>query len=134
MRLGAPQTGQLRHLLPLKKAWLLMKVVQKQIETLIPYAANPRVNAASVAGVAASIKEFGFQQPIVIDAEGVVIAGHTRLQAAFKLGLSKVPCVVADELTPAQIKAYRLLDNKLAEKIIVGQRAAFNRAGRPRRF
>lgn len=93
-----------------------MKIIEKKTSELIPYARNPRKNDDAVNSVAASIKEFGFKQPIVIDAEGVVVAGHTRLKAAQKLGLETVPCVVASDLTPAQIKAYRLLDNKVAEK------------------
>lgn len=93
-----------------------MKIIERPTNDVIPYARNPRKNQAAVSGVAASIKEFGFRQPIVIDADGVVVAGHTRLLAARQLGLETVPCVVASDLTPQQIKAYRLLDNKLAEK------------------
>jgi site-specific DNA-methyltransferase (adenine-specific) len=66
--------------------------------------------------VAASIKEFGWKQPIVIDKENVIIAGHTRYKAAQKLGLQSVPCLLADDLTPQQVKAYRILDNKVSEK------------------
>ena len=66
--------------------------------------------------VAASIKEFGFKQPIVVDAEGVIIAGHTRLLAAERLGLAEVPVLVADDLTPAQVKAYRLADNRTGQE------------------
>ena len=65
--------------------------------------------------MAASIKEFGFKVPIVIDANGEIVAGHTRLKAAKKLGLAEVPCIIADDLTPEQIKAFRLADNKTAE-------------------
>ena len=93
-----------------------MKIVQKRVADLVPYARNPRKNDDSINGVAASIKEFGFKQPIVIDRDGVIVVGHTRAKAAQKLGLETVPCVVADELTPEQVKAYRLLDNKLNEK------------------
>jgi ParB family transcriptional regulator, chromosome partitioning protein len=93
-----------------------MKIEQVSIDKLIPYARNPRKNDAAVDSVAASIKEFGFKQPIVIDAENVVVAGHTRLKAAKKLGIKEVPCLRADDLTPDQIKAYRILDNKVAEK------------------
>lgn len=93
-----------------------MQIVLVRTEKLIPYIRNPRKNDAAVKGVAASIKEFGFQQPIVIDKDSVVVAGHTRLKAAESLGLKTVPCVVADELTPEQVKAYRLLDNKLNER------------------
>lgn len=65
--------------------------------------------------MAASIDEFGFKVPIVIDKNSVIVAGHTRYKAAEKLGLEKVPCIVADDLTPEQIKAYRLADNKTSE-------------------
>lgn len=93
-----------------------MKVVDVPVSDLIPYARNPRKNDASVDSVAASIKEFGFKQPIVVDKDRVVVAGHTRLKAAQKLGLDTVPVVFADDLTPEQIKAYRILDNKVGEK------------------
>ena len=82
---------------------------------LKPYENNPRNNGDAVAKVAASIKEFGFQQPIVVDKEMVVIVGHTRLKAAKKLKLKTVPVVVADELTEEQVNAYRLADNKTNE-------------------
>lgn len=93
-----------------------MKIVARKTSDLIPYARNPRKNDAAAQAVAASIKEFGFQQPIVVDKDGVIVAGHTRLKAAQALGLLEVPCVIAADLTPQQIKAYRLLDNKLNEK------------------
>ena len=93
-----------------------MKVQQKPIEEIIPYARNPRKNEDAIAKVAASIKEFGWQQPIVVDSEMVIVAGHTRLQAANKLNLKKVPIVVADNLTPTQVKAYRLADNRISEE------------------
>lgn len=93
-----------------------MNIVERAVAHLIPYARNPRKNDASVDSVAASIKEFGFKQPIVVDAQGVVVVGHTRLKAAQKLGLETVPVVVAEDLTPEQIKAYRILDNKVGEK------------------
>jgi len=80
-----------------------------------PYPGNPRLNDEAVAAVAASIREFGFRQPIVVDAEGVIICGHTRWKAAQHLGLEKVPVHVAKDLTPEQIKAYRIADNKTAE-------------------
>jgi ParB-like chromosome segregation protein Spo0J len=83
------------------------------IDSLIPYARNARtIPTAAIDKVAASIKEFGWRQPIVVDAERVIIAGHTRLQAARRLGLTEVPVHVADNLTPAQVKAYRLMDNR----------------------
>jgi len=93
-----------------------VKVQQKPIEEIIPYARNPRKNEGAIAKVAASIKEFGWQQPIVVDSEMVVVAGHTRLQAANKLNLKNVPIVVADNLTPTQVKAYRLADNRVSEE------------------
>lgn len=80
-----------------------------------PYDKNPRRNDDSVEFVANSIKEFGFQQPIVVDKDMVVIAGHTRLKAAKKLKLKEVPVIVADNLTDEQAKAYRLADNKVSE-------------------
>lgn len=83
-----------------------------------PYENNPRDNDGAVETTAKSIKEFGWQQPIVVDKDMVVIAGHTRLKAAKKLGFSKVPVVVADGLTEAQVKAYRLADNKVSETSI----------------
>ena len=87
----------------------------KPTKALIPYERNPRNNDKAVDAVAESIKEFGFLQPIVIDKDGVIAAGHTRLKAAEKLGLEQVPVVMADELTEEQIKAFRLADNKTAE-------------------
>ncbi len=91
-----------------------MKVQRVSIDAIKPYKNNPRKNDAAVDAVAASIEEFGFQQPIVCDMEGVVIAGHTRLKAAKKLGLDTVPVVYAD-LPEDKAKAYRLADNKTGE-------------------
>lgn len=82
---------------------------------VIPYARNPRRNLQSVDKVAASIKEFGFRQPIVVDNEMVIIAGHTRLLAAQKLGMDEVPVHIADNLTDAQKRAYRIADNRVSE-------------------
>lgn len=87
------------------------KIILKSVDEIIPYANNPRRNDNAVNAVAESIKQFGFKQPIVIDGGGVVVCGHTRLKAAKKLGIKTVPCIVADDLTPEQIKAYRLADN-----------------------
>jgi ParB-like chromosome segregation protein Spo0J len=87
------------------------------IDKPIPYARNARIlSGSAVSKVAASIKEFGWQQPIVVDKEGVIIVGHTRLQAAQLLGLAEVPVHVADNLTPQQVKAYRLADNRVAQE------------------
>ena len=92
-----------------------MNIVNLKVEELIPYINNPRNNNDAVDKVAASIKEFGFKVPIVIDKDNVVVTGHTRLLASKKLGLQEVPCVIADDLSPAQIKAFRIADNKVSE-------------------
>lgn len=92
-----------------------MKIEELSLDVIKPYEKNPRKNEGAVDGVAESIKQFGFQQPIVVDKNNVIVAGHTRYKAAQKLGLKTVPCVRADQLTKEQIKAYRILDNKLNE-------------------
>ena len=92
-----------------------MQIVNKKLDELREYENNPRNNDNAVAAVAASIKEFGFKVPIVVDAAGVIIAGHTRAKAAAQLGLQTVPCIVADDLTEEQIRAFRLADNKTGE-------------------
>lgn len=92
-----------------------MQIVYKQLDELQAYENNPRDNDGAVAAVAASIKTFGWKQPIVIDVAGVIVAGHTRAKAAAQLGLQAVPCVIADDLTEDEIRAYRLADNKTAE-------------------
>lgn len=92
-----------------------MVIEDVPISAVKPYEKNPRKNDKAVDGVAESIKQFGFKQPIVIDKNGVIVAGHTRYKAALKLGFDTVPCVRADDLTQKQIKAYRILDNKLNE-------------------
>jgi len=92
-----------------------LKVVQRPIDEIKPYEKNPRVNDQAVEAVAASIREFGFRQPIVVDEGGVIICGHTRYKAAKKLGLARVPVHVATDLTPEQIRAYRIADNKTGE-------------------
>ncbi|MEK6747488.1 MAG: ParB N-terminal domain-containing protein [Pseudomonadota bacterium] len=93
-----------------------MKVELLELKKLVPYARNPRITAHAVDKVAASIKEFGFRQPIVVDNEMVIIAGHVRYQAAQKLGLKKVPVHVADGLSAQQVKAYRIADNRTGEE------------------
>ena len=93
-----------------------MEIVNKKLTTLIPYENNPRINDEAVEYVKNSIKEFGFKVPIVIDKNNVIIAGHTRYKASEELGLIEVPCIVADDLTDEQAKAFRLADNKVAEK------------------
>lgn len=92
-----------------------MQVRLLALSEISPYENNPRVNDGAVDAVATSIREFGFRQAIVVDTDGVIICGHTRYKAAQKLGLEKVPVHVAKDLTPDQIKAYRIADNKSAE-------------------
>lgn len=93
-----------------------MKIVNKKIEELIPYENNPRLNDDTIILVENSIKEFGFKVPIVIDKNNVIVAGHTRYRASQRLGLEEIPCIIADDLTDEQIKAFRLADNKVAQK------------------
>ena len=94
-----------------------MKIAFWPLERIIPYARNARkIPPAAVAKVAASIQEFGWRQPIVVDGKEVIICGHARLLAAQKLGLREAPVHVADNLTPAQVRAYRLLDNRSHEE------------------
>lgn len=90
-------------------------IVMLPVSEVRPYEKNPRKNADAVKYVRASIEKFGFKQPIVIDYKRVIICGHTRLEAAKSLGMAEVPCIVADDLTDAQVKALRLADNKVAE-------------------
>lgn len=92
-----------------------MEIIYKSIKDVKPYGKNPRKNLRAVDAVANSIKEFGFKVPIIIGGDGEIVAGHTRVMAAEKLGLEEVPCIVADDLSPEQIKAFRLADNKAAE-------------------
>lgn len=92
-----------------------MKIIEKRLDEIKPYEKNPRRNDAAVEYVAESIRNFGWKQPIVIDKDGVIIAGHTRYKAAQSMGLEKVPCLIADDLTPEQVKAYRLADNKVSD-------------------
>ena len=98
-----------------------MKIELRKLSEIKPYPGNPRINDKAVDVVAASIKEFGFRQPIVVDEKGVIVVGNTRYKAAQKLGLETVPVHVAKGLTPAQIKAYRIADNKSAEIAIWNQ-------------
>jgi ParB-like chromosome segregation protein Spo0J len=93
-----------------------MEIKNVATNTVIPYARNPRQNQGAIAKVAASIKEFGWQQPIVVDSEMVIIAGHTRLSAAQSLDLTEVPVFIANDLTPLQVKAYRIADNRVSEE------------------
>ena len=92
-----------------------LQVVYRKVDEIIPYEKNPRLNDEAVEPVAESIKEFGFKIPIVLSSDGVIVAGHTRIKAAKKLGMEEVPCIIADDLTEEQVKAFRLADNKSAE-------------------
>ena len=92
-----------------------MEIIYKNVDELIPYEKNPRKNSKAVGYVANSISNFGFKQPIVIDSNNIIVCGHTRLLASKKLGIEKVPCIIADDLTDEQIKAFRLADNKVSE-------------------
>lgn len=92
-----------------------MDIVERRVKDLKPYKDNPRKNDSAVEAVMESIREFGFKVPIVVDKNDEIVAGHTRLKAAKKLGLKAVPCIVADDLTEEQITAFRLVDNKTQE-------------------
>lgn len=91
------------------------KIVSKRLDEIMPYERNPRKNDEAVEKVADSIREFGFKVPIVIDKAGVIVTGHTRYKAAKLLGLEEVPTIIADDLSPYQIAAFRLADNKVSE-------------------
>lgn len=93
-----------------------LKIVETKIEKVVPYARNPRKNEGAITKVAASLAEFGWQQPIVVDKEMIIIAGHTRFAAAQRLGMKTVPVLVAEHLTDAQVKAYRIADNRVHQE------------------
>lgn len=97
------------------KGMILLNVKEFNVEDIREYEDNPRNNDGAVEAVAESIRRFGWKVPIVIDADSVIVAGHTRFKAAKRLGMDKVPCIVADDLTDEQVRAYRLADNKTAE-------------------
>ena len=92
-----------------------MEIIYKSTKEIKPYENNPRNNNEAVEKVAVSITDYGFRVPIIIDSNNVIVAGHTRYKAALKIGCESVPCIVIDDLTPEQIRAYRLVDNKTAE-------------------
>lgn len=92
-----------------------MRILSIGIDKIKPYENNPRNNDEAVESVKASIKEFGFKVPIVIDRNNVIVTGHTRYKASKELGLEKIPCIKADDLTDDQIKAFRIADNKVSE-------------------
>ncbi len=93
-----------------------MEIITKPISAIRPYGKNTRKTSEAARAVAESIRRFGFKQPIVVDEQGVVVCGHVRLAAAKSLGMTELPCVLANDLTPDEIRAFRLLDNKLHEK------------------
>lgn len=93
-----------------------MNIIYKNIDEIVPYKFNARNNKKAVKFVENSIKSFGMKVPIILDKNNVVVCGHTRLQALKNLGETSIPCIIADDLTDAQIKAFRLADNKVAEK------------------
>lgn len=98
------------------KGGIAMEIIMRKVSELTPYDKNAKKHdERQIANVAESIKEMGWLQPLVIDADGVVVVGHCRLAAAKRIGEKEVPCVVADDLTEEQIKKYRVLDNKLNE-------------------
>ena len=109
-----------------------MKVANRNLAELTPYADNAKKHdSTQIANVAESIKQFGFVQPIVIDRDGVIVIGHCRALAAKKLGMKEVPCVCVDDLTPEQVKALRIVDNKSNESpwdfdILSGELADFD--------
>src|SRR5262245_31966886 len=105
----------LRAEMNLRRSRGAMKVEMRKLSEITPYDNNPRVNDPAVDAVAASIREFGFRQPLVVDGAGIIVAGHTRYKAALKLGLEQVPVHVATGLTPAQLQAYRIADNQTAD-------------------
>ena len=93
-----------------------IKIVYKALGEITPYEKNPRKNDDAVPFVKNSIQQFGFKVPLIIDEGGCIVAGHTRYKAAQELGMEKVPCIMASDLTPEQVKALRIADNKTAEK------------------
>ena len=111
-----------------------INIVYKGIEELIPYVNNPRDNSGAVDAVASSIKNFGFKVPIVVDKGNEIVTGHTRLLAAKKLGIEKVPVIVADDLTQNEVKAFRLADNKVGELAQWDLEALENELGGGRRY
>ena len=92
-----------------------MNIVEKRLDEIRPYENNPRFNDDAVDYVASSIEAYGWKQPIVVDKDGVIIVGHTRYKAAQQLGYEAVPVLVADDLTPDEVNAYRLADNKVSD-------------------
>lgn len=92
-----------------------LNIIYKSTDELIPYAKNPRHNQRAIEPVATSIEAFGFKVPVIIDEKNEIVAGHTRVAAAKKLNIKAIPCIVADDLSEEQVKAFRLADNRAAE-------------------
>lgn len=92
-----------------------MEIITIPIGDLIPYENNPRMNDGAVNPLVKSIQDFGFKVPIIVDKNNIIICGHTRLKAAQKIGMKEVPCIIADDLTPEQVKAFRIADNKTSD-------------------
>lgn len=92
-----------------------MEIINMLLTDLVPYEKNPRKNDEAVKYVAESIRQFGFKVPIIVDKDGVIVAGHTRYKAAKKLKLKEVPCIVADDLSDEQIKAFRYIAGKRSD-------------------
>ena len=93
-----------------------MEIIKMKLSEIRPYKNNPRKNDKGVEKVATSIKTFGFKVPVIVDKKGEIVAGHTRVKAAEKLGMEEIPCIVADDLTQEQIRAFRIADNRVAEE------------------
>lgn len=93
----------------------MIKIIYKPLSQIRAYENNPRINDGAIEAVKNSIEEYGFKVPIVIDGGGVIVTGHTRVKAAQALGMEEVPCVVADDLSPEEVRAFRLADNKTGE-------------------
>ena len=92
-----------------------MNIIEIPINQIKPYKKNARFNENAIPKIAESIKQFGFKNPVIVDKNMVIICGHTRIEGAKLLGLKKVPCIIADDLTPKQVKAFRLVDNRTSE-------------------
>lgn len=92
-----------------------MEIKWIPIDQIKPYEKNPRINENAVEQVAESIRQYGWQQPLVLDKDKVIVVGHTRYKAAISMGMETVPCIIADNLTKAQAKAYRIADNKTSD-------------------
>ena len=92
-----------------------LKIEYVDINSIKPYNKNPRKNEEAIPYVMESIKQFGFKNPVILDKNNVIVAGHTRIESAKRLGITEIPCIYADDLTDEQIKAFRLADNKVGE-------------------